>query len=151
LKFWILNSKSKIQNPKFHIIIQFYFIINKEFEMSTIKSFRDLFIWQKSMNLVTVIYEVSSKFPSQEMYGLTSQIRRCAISIPSNIAEGYGRNSTGDYKRFLQIAVGSLFEFQTQIEIAFNLHYLSKEVFDDLLRTCNDLDKMLYSLIQKLK
>jgi four helix bundle protein len=119
--------------------------------MSTIKSFRDLFIWQKSMNLVTVIYEVSSKFPSQEMYGLTSQIRRSAISIPSNIAEGYGRNSTGDYKRFLQIAVGSLFEFQTQIEIAFNLHYLSKEVFDDLLRTCNDLDKMLYSLIQKLK
>ncbi len=141
----ILNSKFNI------IIIQFYFIINKEFEMSTIKSFRDLFIWQKSMNLVTVIYEVSSKFPSQEMYGLTSQIRRCAISIPSNIAEGYGRNSTGDYKRFLQIAVGSLFEFQTQIEIAFNLHYLSKEVFDDLLRTCNDLDKMLYSLIQKLK
>lgn len=147
----ILDFKFKIQNPKFHIIIQFYFIINKEFEMSTIKSFRDLFIWQKSMNLVTVIYEVSSKFPSQEMYGLTSQIRRCAISIPSNIAEGYGRNSTGDYKRFLQIAVGSLFEFQTQIEIAFNLHYLSKEVFDDLLRACNDLDKMLYSLIQKLK
>ena len=141
----ILNSKFNI------IIIQFYFIINKEFEMSTIKSFRDLFIWQKSMNLVTVIYEVSSKFPSQEMYGLTSQIRRCAISIPSNIAEGYGRNSTGDYKRFLQIAVGSLFEFQTQIEIAFNLHYLSKEVFDDLLRTCNDLDIMLYSLSQKLK
>ncbi len=147
----ILDFKFKIQNSQFHIIIQFYFIINKEFEMSTIKSFRDLFIWQKSMNLVTVIYEVSSKFPSQEMYGLTSQIRRCAISIPSNIAEGYGRNSTGDYKRFLQIAVGSLFEFQTQIEIAFNLHYLSKEVFDDLLRMCNDLDKMLYSLIQKLK
>jgi four helix bundle protein len=119
--------------------------------MNAIRSFRDLFVWQKSMKLVTDVYKISSDFPSRETYGLTSQIRRCVISIPSNIAEGYGRNSTGDYKRFLQIAVGSLFEFQTQIEIAFNLDYISKESFDEIIQTCNELDKMLYSLIQKIK
>ena len=79
------------------------------------------------MVLVTEIYKITKTFPAPEMYGLTSQLRRSAVSIPSNIAEGYGRNSTNDYKRFLQIAVGSLYEVQTQIEIAFNLKYLDEQ------------------------
>ena len=79
------------------------------------------------MALVNEVYKISQSFPSSEMYGLTSQIRRAAVSIPSNIAEGYGRKSTGDYKRFLQIATGSLFELQTQIEIVFNLDYTTQE------------------------
>jgi four helix bundle protein len=94
--------------------------------MGNINSYRDLIVWQKSMNLVTEIYTFTQRFPAVEVYGLTNQMRRCAISIPSNIAEGYGRNSTGDYKRFLQIAVGYLFELQTQIEIAIKLNYLGK-------------------------
>jgi four helix bundle protein len=73
------------------------------------------------MKLVTEVYTTTRLFPSEELYALSSQLRKCAISIPSNIAEGYGRNSTGDYKRFLQIAVGLIFELQTQIEIASNL------------------------------
>ena len=81
--------------------------------MSEIKSYKDLFIWQKSMLLVMNIYEITKVFPNTEMYSLTSQLRRSAISIPSNIAEGYGRKSTNDYKRFLQIAVRSLYELQT--------------------------------------
>lgn len=119
--------------------------------MGTIKSYRDLIIWQKSVVLVTNIYAVTKGFPSSEIYGLTNQLRRCAVSIPSNIAEGYGRNSTGDYKRFLQIAVGSLYELQTQIEIAFNLAYILNEQHDELISLSTEIDKMIYSIIQKLK
>lgn len=116
-----------------------------------IKTYRDLLVWQKSMKLVTDIYQSTSAFSQSEIYGLIAQIRRCAISIPSNIAEGYGRNSTGDYKRFLRVSIGSLFELQTQIEIAFNLNYISKDVFQDFLSNTNELDRMLSSLINKIK
>jgi four helix bundle protein len=87
------------------------------------KSYRDLIVWQKSMNLLMLIYKLVLELPENEKYGLTPQIKRSAISIPSNIAEGYGRNYRKDYSRFLQIARGSLFENQTQLEIAVNLIY----------------------------
>ena len=119
--------------------------------MNSIKSYRDLIVWQKSMQLVSEVYLQSKAFPSEELYGLTSQIRRCAISIPSNIAEGYGRNSTNDYKRFLQISVGSLYELQTQIEIAFRLNYLTEPYFNQTSALCTEIDKMLYTIIQKIK
>ncbi|CAN5830035.1 four helix bundle protein [soil metagenome] len=95
--------------------------------MSEIKSYKDLIVWQKSTGLLKNMYVVSQLFPKEEQYGLTNQMQRCAVSIPSNIAEGYGRNSTVDYKRFLQIAVGSLYELQTQIEISFQLKYLNEK------------------------
>ena len=82
------------------------------------QTFRDLFIWQKAMLLVTKTYQLIQNFPKEEVFGLTSQIRRSAISIPSNIAEGCGRQSNKDFSRFLNIGISSLFEFQTQIEIA---------------------------------
>lgn len=116
-----------------------------------INSYRDLLVWQKGMSLVTDIYTMTQTFPSNEQYGLTSQMRRSAISIPSNIAEGYGRNSTGDYARFLQIAVGSTFELQTQIEIAFNLKFITQEDFITNLEKAKELDRMLLSLIRKIK
>jgi len=84
----------------------------------TIKSYKELIVWQKSIDLVCQIYHFSSFFPKEELYALSSQIKRAAISIPSNIAEGYGRNSKNDYLRFLQISSGSLYEVQTQVEIA---------------------------------
>ena len=119
--------------------------------MSSIKSYRDLIVWQKSMILVTDIYSATKAFPAAEVYGLTNQLRRCAVSIPSNIAEGYGRNSTGDYKRFLQIAAGSLYELQTQIEIAFNLKYIDEKNRTEIISLSIEVDKMLYSIIQKIK
>ena len=119
--------------------------------MSEIKSYRDLIVWQKSISLVTTVYSHTTNFPVSELYGLTNQLRRCAVSIPSNIAEGYGRNSTGDYKRFLQMAVGSLYELQTQLEIAFQLKYLNEVNFKSIIALCTEIDKMSYSLIQKLK
>ena len=118
--------------------------------MTNIKSYCDLIVWQRSMKLVTEVYIATRTFPSEEIYALTNQLRRCAISIPSNIAEGYGRNSTLDYKRFLQIAVGSLFELQTQIEIASNLKYLSSELFGNLNNAAKEIELMLLSLINKL-
>jgi four helix bundle protein len=96
----------------------------------------------------TEVYTLTQAFPPSELYGLVNQIRRSAVSIPSNIAEGYGRHATGDYKRFLQIAVGSLFELQTQI--ALNLRYISEELFDSLFEKTKELDRMLLSLIRKI-
>ncbi|OGQ96748.1 MAG: four helix bundle protein [Deltaproteobacteria bacterium RIFOXYD12_FULL_57_12] len=113
------------------------------------KTYRDLLVWQKAMNLVTQIYQVSRLFPSDEIYGLTSQLRRCAVSIPSNIAEGQGRNSSGEFLRFLGIAQGSLCELQTQIEIACNLGYIEKETFDNLYDASREIERMQSSLMKR--
>jgi four helix bundle protein len=116
----------------------------------SIKTYRDLQIWQKSMTLVTEVYKISKGFPKDEAYGLTSQIRRCSISIPSNIAEGYGRNSTNEYIHFLRIATGSLYELQTQIEICMNLDYLNRGEFDKLYELSREIERMISSLAGKL-
>jgi four helix bundle protein len=114
------------------------------------KSFRELLVWQKAMELVTFAYRLTSRFPKEELYGLTGQIRRAAISIPSNIAEGYGRNSTADYVRFLRTASGSLYELETQAEIAVNLGYMESEAFARLRDCTSEIGRMLGSLIAKL-
>jgi len=116
-----------------------------------IRTFRDLLVWQKAMILVTDVYRASSEFPKSEQYGLTSQLRRCAVSIPSNIAEGFGRDSTNDYLRFLSIANGSLYESQTQLEIARNLDFLSEQQFTQLLEQAREIERMLSSLIRRLR
>lgn len=113
--------------------------------------FRTLLIWQKSMTLVTAIYQSTRKFPKEELFGLTSQLRRCSVSIPSNIAEGSGRESDKDYIRFLTISVGSLFELQTQLEIAKNIDYLTQEEFNKQYEDTRELERMLVSFIKKVK
>lgn len=115
------------------------------------KTFRDLLVWQKSMSFVTEIYKASKSFPKEEMYGLTSQLRRCAVSIPSNISEGYGREGLNDYLRFLNIAIASLFELQTQLEIAFNLEYIKKDRFEELYELSREIERMLSSFIRSIK
>ncbi|MCD6389004.1 MAG: four helix bundle protein [Desulfobulbaceae bacterium] len=102
------------------------------------------------MELVTEIYGYTKNFPQEEMYGLTSQLRRSTVSIPANIAEGHGRNTTKDYIRFLYIANGSLFEVQTLLDIAQRLHYLSKEQFLKLFEMSREIERMMGSLIRKL-
>jgi len=120
-------------------------------ETSKIKSYRELLIWQKSIQVVTNIYKLTRDFPKEELFGITSKIRRCAISIPSNIAEGFGRNSQGDFKRFLNISLGSTYELQTQIEISQNLEYLNTENYKYLMESCVELEKMMNSLVSKIK
>jgi len=90
------------------------------------KTYRDLIVWEKAMILVTMIYQKANSLPAEKRYGLIAQLKRSVLSIPSNIAEGYGRSYPKDYLRFLQIARGSLFESQTQLEIAINLSILTK-------------------------
>jgi len=114
------------------------------------KTYKELIVWQKSMQLVTTIYKISKLFPSDENFGLTSQIRRCTVSIPSNIAEGFGRNSTKNFIRFLQITIRSLFEFQTQIETALNLEYIKKETYLNVYNNRREIEAMLSGLINKL-
>ncbi|MCD0465530.1 four helix bundle protein [Flavobacterium sp. ENC] len=115
------------------------------------KTFRDLLIWQKSMNLVIEIYQLTNLFPKEEIYGLTSQIRRCSVSIPSNIAEGYGRDGNNDYLRFLNISMSSLFEMQTQLEISFNLKFLNENQFNKINGESRELERMLSAFIRKIK
>ncbi len=112
------------------------------------ESFRELIVWQRSLKLVRSVYEVTRGFPKEEIFGLKMQIRRCATSIPSNIAEGYGRQHTAEYVRFLQIARGSLFELVTQLEIALSLSYILD--ISNLGKECDEIAKMLNSLIRKL-
>lgn len=101
------------------------------------------------MTLVTYNYQLTQQFPKEETFGLTAQIRRSLISIPSNIAEGYGRKSNKEFTRFLNIAVGSLFEYQTQIEIAKNINYIRSEEFDYLYDKTRELEAIMSSLIKK--
>ena len=115
-----------------------------------VNSYRDLIVWQKSMEFVELIYKQISSFPKNEDHCLSAQIRRSAVSIPSNIAEGYGRNTRADYRRFLSIARGSLYEVQTQLEIACRLNYLYDED-NKLKRLSIEIEKMLNSLFNKLK
>ena len=112
------------------------------------ESFRELIIWQRGVQLVKSVYEGTKEFPREEIFGLKMQLRRCAISIPSNIAEGYGRQHTSEYVRFLQIARGSLNELITQLEIAKSLNYL-QDISDQIIE-CDEIGRMLNSMIKKL-
>ena len=114
-------------------------------------TFRDLKIWQKSMNLVVKIYNETENFPNIEKFGLISQLRKSAISIPSNIAEGYGRNSKAEFSRFLNISMGSLFEVQTQLQIAERLEYLDSDTWNTLFELSREIERMLSSFIQSIK
>jgi four helix bundle protein len=114
------------------------------------KTFKNLLIWQKSMTLVTKTYQSSKAFPRDEIFGLTSQIRRSSVSIPSNIAEGFGRQSNKEFSRYLTIAIGSLFEFQTQIEIAKNINYINEEEYNHFYNDSRELEAMLVSFIKKV-
>jgi four helix bundle protein len=112
-----------------------------------LKFYKDLVAWQKAMDLVTEIYRVTRKFPKDELFGLTSQIRRAAVSIPSNIAEGQGHLSKGDFRRFLGHARGSLSELETQILIAQNLNYLTKDEATNFLDLIAEVGRILNGLI----
>lgn len=119
--------------------------------MATRSSYRDLRIWQEAIHLALTVYRATLSFPKHELYGLTSQMRRAAVSIPSNIAKGKGRGSDGDFGRFLFQARGSLLELQTQIVIARGLEYLSQEQTTSLTDETDALGRGLNGLIQGVR
>jgi four helix bundle protein len=120
-------------------------------EMETIKHFKELKVWQKGIEIVKDIYEITKHFPKEEMYGLTTQMRRSAISIPSNIAEGFKRFHAKEYVQFLYIALGSLAELETQIFIAKEIGLLEDTKMDFMNEKLDHTSKMLSSLISKLR
>jgi four helix bundle protein len=115
-----------------------------------IDSYRDLSVWRKSVGLVTDIYKVTQAFPKEEVYSLTTQIRRAAVSVPSNIAEGWGRNTTKEYIQFLTIARGSLLELETQLIISHNLNYITGQSLQKILEKTQEINKMLNALMKSL-
>ena len=117
----------------------------------SIKSYKDLIVWQKGMALSESVYNITKNLPSSEQFGLISQLRRASVSIPSNIAEGYGRLSTGNYKHSLSISRGSLLELETQLILCERLKYFTAEDTEQLLRDIDSLARMLSSLITKIK
>lgn len=116
-----------------------------------VKSYQDLEVWQKSMALVTRIYKLTSTFPKDELYGLSSQLRRAAISVPSNIAEGNSRRTTKDFMLFLDIAYASVAEVETQIYIARNLGYTTEKQISSILDGYSEIGKMLNGLFASLE
>jgi len=114
------------------------------------EGFRDLFVWQRSIQLTVAVYKLTSSFPREEMYGLTSQIRRASVSIASNIAEGWGRQSDGEYRHFLGMARGSNLEVQTQLVIAAELGYSEPRVLQHAEGLSLEVSKMLVSLMKTI-
>jgi four helix bundle protein len=119
--------------------------------LSEISSYKDLIVWQKGMELVEAVYRLTLLLPEDERWGLVSQMRRAAVSIPSNIAEGYGRQATGEYHHHLSISRGSLLELETQVLLCEKLGYLQREQTCLVLADIQSISKMLGALINKLK
>ena len=119
--------------------------------MGEFRGFRDLTVWQKAMDLAANVYRVTNDFPADERFGLTSQMRRAAVSIPSNIAEGHARNSTGEFIQLLGYAKGSLAELETQAEIAERLQIITRERNCELNREMQEVGRMLSGLLNSLR
>ena len=116
-----------------------------------IKSYEDLLVWQKAMNLVEEVYKLIRVLPKEENFGITMQMRRAAVSIPSNIAEGQSRRTTKEFINFLSIANGSKAELSTQIQICIRLGYITELQADESIKLCEEVSKMLFALITKLQ
>ena len=114
------------------------------------KNYRELIVWQKAMDLTEEVYKIVRLLPKEELYGLTAQIKRASVSVPSNIAEGYSRNTTKEYVRFLYIARGSLSEIETQLLLCIRLKFLSNEQISSALSLIPEIGKMLNAIISKL-
>ena len=130
----VANRKSSIANLKIKIM----------------HNFKELIVWQKARKIVKDIYLLTKKYPKEELFGLTQQIRRAAVSIPSNIAEGSGRGTNADFARFLDIANGSACEVETQLYLSLDLEYISQTEFDDVNNKLQDIEKLIFNFKKKL-
>lgn len=132
--------------PDASFVVVVYEFKQKEDIMS---SYKELIVWQKSIQLVTDIYKLTKTFPKEEVYGLSSQMQRAVVSIPSNIAEGNDRNSSKEFSQFLRIARGSLAELETQIIISEKLEYTNKDQITPILNNCYEIGRMINGLLTK--
>lgn len=114
-------------------------------------NYRELVVWQRAMDLVEVVYQLSEPWPAREQFGLTAQVRRAGVSVPCNIAEGDGRGSDAEFVRFLSIAHGSLREVETQVLLAVRLNYCQKQNAEGVLNLCGEVGRLINGLIRKLR
>ena len=119
--------------------------------MADMRPHRKLLVWKRSIELVTLIYRITSSFPKSEQFGLTSQMRRAAVSVPSNLAEGAARKGKKEFKQFLNIAQGSISELDTQTEVAHRLNYITDEDYTNVIQELTEISKMLYGLAKTLE
>lgn len=120
--------------------------------MTAIKTYKDLLIWQKGMEITELVYQLVQEFPKEEMYALTSQIKRSSVSIPSNISEGYGRNTAKSYSQFIKISRGSLYELETQLILAEKLNFIqNNELLYCIMELIEQEGKMMNSFIKKIE
>ena len=119
--------------------------------MSEIKSYRDLQVWQRAMDLAVACYDVTRDFPKSETYGMASHIRRASVSIPANIAEGFGRDSTGNFVSFLRVSQGSLKELETHLLLSIRVGLSEQQSVDPLLQQCDELGRMLRAYIRSIQ
>ncbi|MBG6060984.1 four helix bundle protein [Flavobacterium sp. CG_9.1] len=120
--------------------------------MGEIKSYKDLLIWQKGIKIVCLVYQLVKSFPKEELYALTSQLKRASVSIPSNIAEGYGRNTEKSFSHFLDISRGSLYEIETQLLIANELGFITNQtLYKEIIGQIEEESKMINSFSKTLK
>jgi four helix bundle protein len=120
--------------------------VGKEFAAMAVQSYRDLIAWQRAMDLVIAVYQATRDFPKEEVYGLTNQVRRAAVSVPSNIAEGQGRGLGGEFSYHLRVAMGSLQEMQTQLMIGLRLGYLTSAAFETMDAATEELGRIIRGL-----
>nr|WP_325289140.1 four helix bundle protein [uncultured Bacteroides sp.] len=118
--------------------------------MAEIKTHKDLLVWKKGIDLVEQIYKFTKQFPKEELYGITNQMRRCAVSISANIAEGSGRKNKAEFIQFLHIALGSASELETHLIISQRLGFLSINSYDEIMNALNEIIKMICGLINSL-
>jgi len=150
----VAGDKWKVTGDKWQVISKKRWSIQKRNESSVydsneklaVRSFKDLVVWQKSMVLAKEVYEMTRSFPDEERFGLAAQLRRCAVSIPSNIAEGQGRSQGKEFLRYLQIAKGSQQELETQILLCDSLGYLNKEQSAHMINLTHEVGRMLAGL-----
>jgi four helix bundle protein len=126
-------------------------LIDMKDEKTDLRPHRKLEVWKMSMDFVKEIYLITDRFPDSELYGLTSQMRRAAISVPSNLAEGAARKSGKKFKQFLNVAQGSISELDTQIELSLSLSYINEEEYSELMKKIIVISKMLYGLSRSIK
>ena len=119
--------------------------------MASISSYRDLLVWQASVELATRCYRLTADFPAAELYGMTSQIRRASVSVAANIAEGHGRDATGNFIQFLRVAQGSLKELETHVVICGRVGLFDEQIVRALEEQCSEIGRMLRSLIRALE
>ena len=117
---------------------------------SALAGYQDLLVWQRSMDLVEQVYRLTSELPAAEQWGLIGQMRRAAVSVPSNIAEGYGRKGTGEYRHHVSIGRGSLLELETQILLCVRLKYISTVASESILKEIGEISRMLATLASRL-